>query len=207
MIKPLLLLTVVLFVPIVMLVVSGEAFIDVISRWQVEPPSRLVVFASVVAILASDVFLPIPSGPISTLAGSQLGVLGGTASAAIGMTLGATIAYGLARRYGRPLAQGLSSPERLAVFEADAERHGPWMLALTRPLPIIAEAAALLAGMLRMPAGRFYPAVVLTNIAIAAAYSVLGAYALDRGWLPLAIAASVAVPLSVTAAVFRRRSV
>lgn len=205
--KPLLLITVVLVLPIVLLALTGESFTDQLARWQADPPSRPALAAAIVAILAADVILPVPSGPVSTLAGSQLGVLLGTATSALGMTLGAVIAYALARRYGRPLVERLTSPERLQHLEASAVDHSPWMLALTRPLPIIAEAAALFVGALHAPLRVFLPPVILTNVALAAAYSALGAYASHSGWLPLAIAASVALPLAVTLIISRRRTV
>ena len=71
------------------------------------------MFVIVTAVLASDVFLPVPSGPLSTLAGSQLGFLLGTAASTLGMTLGGMVAFGLARLWGWPLAERLASVEHL----------------------------------------------------------------------------------------------
>jgi membrane protein DedA with SNARE-associated domain len=202
--KPLLLVTIVLVLPLVFLAIRGEAFADALAGWQSNPPPPMTLAMAVVAILASDVLLPIPSGPVSTLAGSQLGAPLGTVVSALGMTLGAVIAFALARRWGRPLAERLAAPETLEEADRACREHGPWMLALTRPLPVLAEAAALLLGMLRMSWGAFLPPVVASNVVIAAAYALLGAQAAERGWLPLALAISVAAPLAVAALVRRR---
>jgi uncharacterized membrane protein YdjX (TVP38/TMEM64 family) len=202
--KPLLLVTIVLVVPIALVALRGESFADQIARWQTDPPARGALVALVVAILAADVVLPVPSGPINTLAGSQLGVVLGTAASAAGMTLGAAIAFALARCWGRPLAERLSSDEQLREADRACREHGPWMLVLTRPLPIVAEAAVLVAGGLKMPLRDFAPPVALSNVAIAVTYSVLGQQAAAHGWLPLAVCASVALPLAI-ALYYRRR--
>ncbi|MCA9229299.1 MAG: VTT domain-containing protein [Planctomycetales bacterium] len=196
--KPLLLVAVVLVLPLVAIAVWGESFRSVAERWQESPPARPTMALAIVAILASDVFLPVPSGPISTLAGSQLGFALGTAASTLGMTLGAGLAFGLARLWGRPLAERFSSTEQLVELEDACLQHGPWMLLLTRPLPILAEACALLVGALQMPWKSFLPTVVVSNSLIAATYSALGQQAVQRGWLPMAICASVAVPVALS---------
>ncbi len=196
--RPLLLITVVLILPLLLLVVWGESFMSVAERWQTDPPGRWVLAAAVTAILASDVFLPVPSGPISTLAGSQLGIVLGTAVSTLGMTLGAVIAFALAKTWGRPLAERYSSTQQLAELETACHNHGIWMLILTRPLPILAEACSLLVGALQMSWRQFLPTVFVSNFLIAATYSILGQQAADYGWLPIAVCASVAVTVLAT---------
>ena len=203
-VKPMLLVAVVLVLPLVAIAIWGESFGDLVVRWQELPPEKSVLAAAVIAILASDVFLPVPSGPVSTLAGSQLGIVWGTLASTVGMTIGATVAFGLARRWGRPLAERYSSPEQYQELEAACGEHGPWMVILTRPLPVLAEACALLVGALQMRWQVFLPTIVVSNFLIAATYSALGQEAARYGWLPLAVCASVALPLLVTF-VWRRK--
>ena len=202
--KLLLLATVVLVMPLVLLAFGGEMLAEPIARLQSDPPPRWVVAAAVVGILASDVFLPIPSGPVSTLAGSELGIIGGTIAACVGMTLGAAVAFGLSRRWGRPVAERFSTPQRLAEVEEACRRHGPWMLVLTRPLPVLAEAAALLVGALDMPWIAFLVPVAATNLALASAYATLGSQAGESEWLSIALAATIALPVAA-AAWYQRR--
>lgn len=196
--KPLLLITVVLVLPLVLLALWGEPFTEQLVRWQESPPADSVLAAVIIAALASDVFLPIPSGPLCTLAGSALGLWKGTLVGCLGMTTGAVIAYGLARRWGKPLAVRYSSPERIAELEDACRNHGPWMLAVTRPLPVIAEACALLLGALQMPWKTFLVTTFACNAALALGYSLLGQQAVSQGWLPAAICVSVAFPLLAT---------
>jgi hypothetical protein len=46
---------------------------------------------------------------------------------------------------------------------------------------------------------QFWPAILLSNLGIALAYAVLGHLARGQGHLPLALAASIALPLVATA--------
>jgi 3-dehydroquinate synthase len=173
-------------------------FLALAERWQQEPPARWILSTGVVAMLASDVFLPVPSGPISTLAGSHLGILLGTAVSTLGMTLGAAIAFALAKTWGQPLVERYASAQQFQHLETSCAEHGVWMLLITRPLPIFAEACALWVGGLQMPWRQFLPTVLVSNTLIAATYSALGQHAAGAGWLPAALCASVALPLLVT---------
>jgi uncharacterized membrane protein YdjX (TVP38/TMEM64 family) len=212
--RPLLLITIVLVVPIALLAIRGESFATQVREWQTHPPAPRTLAAMVVAILALDVVLPVPSGPISTLAGSHLGVALGTTASAMGMTLGAVIAFAVARRFGNapnekntPVSRDAvaeRSPSAAPAAEQVARRHGPWMLVLTRPLPIIAEAAVLVAGSLHMPWRTFLPAIVVSNVAISVTYAALGQQAAQHHWLPLAVAASMAIPLAIALRMRRR---
>ena len=204
--KPLLLVTIVLVVPIALLAMRGESFAAQLHKWQTAPPPPTTLAALVVAILAADVVLPVPSGPVSTLAGSHLGVALGTAASALGMTLGATIAFALARGVGlfkkKTVGGVIENEPGAATDEAvqAARDHGPWLLVITRPLPIVAEAAVLLVGGLQLPWRQFLPPVIASNFAISATYALLGQYAAAHGWLPLAVCTSIALPLAIALA-------
>ncbi len=202
--KPLLLVALVLVLPLVMLAFSGESFAALAERMKNDPPSSAVLFLTVVVILATDVFLPVPSGPISTLAGSQLGIALGTLASALGMTLGGFIAFALARRWGRPLAERFADREQLTNLEATADTHGLWLVLLTRPLPVLAEAGVLLVGTLQMSWRAFLPTLIVSNFLIAATYALLGQTARMRGWLPAAVCFSIVLPILVAYAAKRR---
>ena len=197
--KAMLLVLLVLVLPIVLLVARGESFLQQIQHWTKAPPATETLFACVVGILAADLFLPVPSGPVSTLAGSQLGLGLGTAASALGMTLGGLVGFALAWRWGKPAAQKYCSRRQLEQLTTLCSRHGGWILLATRPLPIIAEAAVLALGALGMGWRDFVPLLVVSNLVLAAGFAYLGATASSQGWLPLALCLSVAVPLVGTA--------
>jgi 3-dehydroquinate synthase len=96
------------------------------------------------------------------------------------------------------LAARLASTDDLERLDDLARRYGAWMLVATRALPILAEATVLLLGATGLAWRRFWPAVALSNLGIAAVYSVLGHLARRGDAMPLAIAASIALPLLAT---------
>jgi uncharacterized membrane protein YdjX (TVP38/TMEM64 family) len=193
----------VLVLPLVLLTFAGESFSSFVEDVKTYPPSAPVLFAAVVGILATDVFLPVPSGPISTLAGSQLGIIAGTVASALGMTMGGLLAFALARRWGRPLALRLSSEQQLLDCQYIADTFGVSLLLITRPLPVLAEAGVLLMGTLQMHWRVFLPVLLVSNLLISATYAVLGHLASKEDWLVIAVCLSVAVPILLAAAIHR----
>jgi uncharacterized membrane protein YdjX (TVP38/TMEM64 family) len=184
-----------LLVPIMPFLGFGEALEARIAEWFDPPPAPSVVALTTFCVLVSDILLPVPSSLVSTLAGSQLGVLPATAVSWLGMTAGAILGFFLARVFGRGIAARLASNDDLARMDRVADHFGSWVVILTRPLPVLAEAAVLLLGTTEMAWSRFLPAMMLSNLGIAGVYSVLGSWAQSQHELPWALAASIALPV------------
>jgi uncharacterized membrane protein YdjX (TVP38/TMEM64 family) len=194
-VRTLFVVSVVLLIPIVPFLVWGPELESWMEQYLNTEATASWTAAAVVGLLSTDVFLPVPSSVVITLAGGRLGVVGGTAAAWTGMSLGAILGFALARRLGRPLAQRLLNREQ---WELDAKIQGPggtWLLVVTRALPVLAEAMVLLAGVHRMSWGKFLPAVLLSNLGIAIAYTALGSIAAQQQWLPVALGIAAALPL------------
>lgn len=190
--KPLLLLAAVLAIPILPFAVFGaemESWIET-QLHSTLPPTTVAL--AVVGLLSTDVFLPIPSSVVSTVAGNALGIWGGTAAAWAGMTAGAVIGYALAKLFGRPLAIRLSGAEEQERIDRLSRRFGPLVLVLARPVPVLAEASVLFLGTTRLGWTAFLLPVALSNLGIAAVYAALG----QTVPLPYALAASLALPLA-----------
>jgi membrane protein DedA with SNARE-associated domain len=196
--RPLFLIVFVLLVPILPFLVFGEPFEAWPALWQDAPPSRSVLAALTVGLLALDILLPVPSSVVNTLAGAQLGAPLGTAVCWLGMSLGAVLGFILARYGGRPLAERFCKAEQLRQMERLSFRYGPGILVLFRAVPVLAEASVLLVGLNRLTWRRFLPPVMLSNLGIALAYAWFGHYAGERQWLPLALGIAVALPLLLT---------
>ena len=75
---------------------------------------------------------------------------------------------------------------------------------LTRPLPLVAEAAALLAGATGMRGRDFLLAAGSGNLAIALVWSVAGAIGREADSLQWMAVAALVVPVAVTWLVLRR---
>lgn len=184
-----------LVVPIVPFVAAGDRIEPAIRAAIDGMISRPAMAAAVVAVLAVDVVLPVPSSFVSTLAGARLGIVWGAAVVWLGMTAGALAAFALARLVGPRLARRLAGPGELAQMERLAERHGAAALVVCRPVPVLAEASVLLFAAVGLPWRRFFAPVALSNLGVAAVYATLGHYARENENLIAALAASMGVPL------------
>jgi uncharacterized membrane protein YdjX (TVP38/TMEM64 family) len=198
--RPMLPMIVVLAVPIVPWLLFGARVDSWLEAWRANPPAWPMVAAGVVLLLATDVFLPIPSSLISTLAGSQLGTVLGTLASWAGMSAGAILGFAVARRYGPSLVRWLTRPDDLARTAALVQRLGPLLLVLGRGVPVLAEATVLLFGMHGLSWRRFLPPVLVANFALALAYSLFGEVAEQYDSLVMALAVAIVLPVLMVAA-------
>jgi uncharacterized membrane protein YdjX (TVP38/TMEM64 family) len=187
-------------VPFLLFADQVTAFSD---RTLAAADSPLARASIVVALLASDVLLPIPSSIVGTAAGALLGFQLGTAAAALGMTLGCMVGYGLGRRFGRAGASRLVGPQELERAAARAVRFGEVAVLACRPVPVLAEASVVAAGVIRAPFARFLFVVAGANLAISAWYAAVGATAATQWEFVLASLIAFLLP---AAGVFGHRA-
>lgn len=155
--------------------------------------SRWLVATAIFALLALDVFLPVPSSIVSTAAGLLLGFGPGAAVVWTGMMLGSLIGYGVGRRasvLGRRLVgvDGLQRARRLA------DRFGDVTIVLCRPVPVLAEASVVFAGLVHAPLARFARLTAVANLGIALGYAALGAYSLGLDSFLVAFCGALILP-------------
>lgn len=197
------LLALILLVPVIPFLAFGSSLEEWLARWEATEKSGAITAAVVVGVLATDIFLPVPSSVISTLGGVRLGWAGGTLASWLGMMAGSCLGFWIARRWGRPVAQRFAQTDDLEQICAAQDRFGPFLLVLLRGVPVLAEASVLLAGASDMAWRRFLPPVVLSNLGIALAYSAFGDIAGRHQWLPMAFAVAIALPVLLAAAAQR----
>jgi membrane protein DedA with SNARE-associated domain len=77
---------------------------------------------------------------------------------------------------------------------------------LTRPLPLLAEATALLGGATGMRLAEFLPAAAAGNLAVALAWSVAGALGRRWGGVETAAIAALLLPAAATWWAWHRRA-
>ncbi len=186
-----------------------EFIVDLLSDkwWTYALVLAVIVFDSVFPVLPSETAL-IATGIIAAQDG--LSVVGLVAVAWAGAVTGDNVAYTIGDRPGRRLRRRLL---RRALDQVKWMRHQmgerPWIIAIARFIPGGRTAAALSAGALDMPRGRFV-AYVATGGLLWAAFNVLLGYAGGRVfqqsfWLPLLVSFLVAGVLSAAAEIARRR--
>lgn len=193
------LMCLVLLVPVLPFLAFGGQFEQWLRGLAEEPPSVMATASLVIGLLSTDILLPIPSSVVITMGGWQLGWWIGSVAAWTGMNLGAVLGFCLARRWGHRFARWFSSEDDLSRMHGISERYGPLVLTVTRAMPVFAEASVLIAGIHKLSWRRFLPAILLSNLGIAVAYSAFGDYAEQHQWLPLALGVAVALPVLVAA--------
>lgn len=154
---------------------------------------------AVIALLISDLVLPVPGTGVMSAAGFLYGAwLGGLAGVA-GSFASGMIAYALCRRFGHALAERIAGAGGLARGEALFRRRGAWLVALSRCLPLLPEVVACLAGVARMPLRTFALSLACGCVPMGFIYAAIGAAGQNHPGF--AIALSVAVPAVLWAAV------
>ncbi len=189
------LMCLVLLIPILPFLLFGAELESWIETWTESEISRETTAAFVVGILATDILLPVPSSVVSTWGGQALGTVTGTLSSWLGMTMGAVLGFTLARLLGYRFAKRFSKPEELERVDRLCQRWGPITLVLARGVPVFAEASVLLMGVHKLGWHRFIWPVVLSNFGIALAYSAFGDIGRRQGWLALALAVAMGLPV------------
>jgi membrane protein DedA with SNARE-associated domain len=165
------------------------------------------VFAAIVGLLASDVILPIPSSIVAAAAGVLLKLWGGTAAVWLGMTLGCVIGYWIGARSSR-VARRFVGEDDLARAQRLAATHGTWALVACRPIPVLAEATVIVAGIVGTPFRRFLMLTACANFGIALGYAAIGAFSMRIDSFLLAFLGAITIPgaaMAVSRLAFRQR--
>ncbi len=158
---------------------------------------RASVGAAVVLLLASDLFVPVPSSLVATASGLLLGLVPGMAATWVGMQSGALAGYGVGRWAGRRVAARIVGEPELRRAAGAHARWGGLFLIASRAVPVLAEGSVVIAGVASMPLLRFFVCVGTSNLAIAAVYAGVGAYVRDVNTFLMAFAASILLPGSL----------
>jgi uncharacterized membrane protein YdjX (TVP38/TMEM64 family) len=154
---------------------------------------RWIVAAAIFSLLAFDVFLPVPSSIVSTAAGVLLGVATGTAVVWSGMMAGCLVGYWIGAR-GAGAAERLVGGDGIARASALFARYGDLTIVLCRPVPVVAEASVVFAGIVRAHFARFAQLTAISNLGIALGYAAFGAYSLWLDSFLVAFLGALALP-------------
>lgn len=129
-----------------------------------------------VALLVGDVAVPAPSSVVMVAHGALFGVVGGTLLSLLGGTGATLLAFAIGRRSRGAVERRVRESDRRRA-EALVERYGVMALVVTRPVPVLAETAALVAGTTPMRWRQALLGGVAGNVVPAVVYAVAGAYA------------------------------
>ena len=131
-----------------------------------------------VGLLIADVVLPVPSSIVMVAHGALFGVLWGTMLSLVGSVGAAVFGFAIGRRGGGLLERVVTPAER-ARASSILERWGTLAIIVTRPVPLLAETVAIMAGASSMS----WRAIILASIAgslpMALLYALTGAAVAD----------------------------
>jgi uncharacterized membrane protein YdjX (TVP38/TMEM64 family) len=106
--------------------------------------------------VAQVLLAPVPGQAIEAVSGYLFGPWLGLLYAFAGLVTGSLLAFGLARRFGRPLAVRLAGTDAVARLDELADRGGNLFFFLVWLFPFVPDdLACLAAGLTPMSAGRF----------------------------------------------------
>lgn len=131
-----------------------------------------------VGLLVADVLLPVPSIPVMVAHGALFGIVGGTLLSLLG-SVGATLfGFAIGRRGGR-VFERLVTPEERARADDLLRRWGALAIIVTRPVPLLAETVAIVAGTSTLSWGRTTLAALAGSLPPALLYAITGAAAVN----------------------------
>ena len=145
-----------------------------------------------IALLASDLLLPIHSTVVFTALGILYGPWWGGLTGAIGFALGGAIAYAICRSFGERAALRLLGEHDYRRGQTLFERSGGWIVVLSRWLPVLPEVISCIAGLTRMPVGKFSLALTCGSAPIAFAFAALGHAGKDQPLLAIGFSVVIA---------------
>jgi len=131
-----------------------------------------------VGLLVADVLLPVPSSLVMVAHGALFGVLQGTVLSLLGNVSAAVFAFAIGRRGGKILKRIVTLTERRRA-DSLLQRWGVLAIIVTRPVPILAETVAIMAGTSSMSWGGVIVASLAGSLPPALLYALTGAAVAD----------------------------
>ncbi len=153
---------------------------------------RLLTGLALIALLAADILLPVPSSLTSTACGMALGFVGGTAVSFVGMTISALFGL-MIGRCSSAYAEKMIGSAEMKMLRGVQARYGVWLLLVMRPVPVMAEVSVLFSGLTRHDFALMFLVTALGNLTVSVVYAAVGAWGgMSESFIP-AFAASVAL--------------
>lgn len=136
-----------------------------------------IAFLSV-ALLTLDIFIPVPSSLLMIANGALFGVVIGTSLSLIGSLGAGLVGFGVGRR-GEGWLGRFVSPEEMARANRLLIKWGLLAIIVSRPIPIVAETVAVMAGASRIRWRTMFGACFSGALPASLLYAITGATAME----------------------------
>jgi uncharacterized membrane protein YdjX (TVP38/TMEM64 family) len=141
-----------------------------------------------IALVWSDLVLPIPQTAVIAALGIIYGTLLGGLLGSFALITGGLLGYAVMLTAARRLVHRFMRPQSLSRMERLFDRGGAWAIVLTRSLPFsVPEAMVFLAGLAGMPIRKYLAALTLGSVPTAFVFAAVGAGWADQPALALAV--------------------
>ncbi len=131
-------------------------------------------WAAGMGLLVADILLPVPGTAVMAALGLVYGPLTGGLIGTLGSCLSGMTAYWLCRQFGQGAAIRILGREEYDKSARLFEKTGPWLVVLSRWLPLFPEVIACMAGLTRMRAGSFHVALLLGSLPLSIGFAWVG---------------------------------
>jgi uncharacterized membrane protein YdjX (TVP38/TMEM64 family) len=159
-----------------------------------------------VVLLVMDLVLPVPGTVVMSALGFLYGTLLGAVLGFVGSVLAGMIGYGIGRLLPERMARRFLGEKDFTRGRSLFARGGGWVIALSRAVPILPEALAVTAGMLRMPKMAFFLSLSCGSLPMAVLFAWIGATGHDRPVLTVVLSFAVPAVLWTAASVWHKRA-
>jgi uncharacterized membrane protein YdjX (TVP38/TMEM64 family) len=170
--------------------VGGVPLLADPSPWLREGGVPAALFG--IGVLVTDAVLPVPSSLVMIANGAVFAVAQGTLLSLLGSLGAMLVGFAMGRRGGKLFARFVSRRQR-ATADRLLERWGAVAIVVTRPVPLLAETVAFLAGASSLGWKKATLAALVGSLPAAAIYALTGAAVAGVGSGALVFVAVVAL--------------
>ncbi|MFD2257667.1 TVP38/TMEM64 family protein [Luteolibacter algae] len=137
--------------------------------------SRSWAWLAGIGLLVADLLLPVPGTIVMSALGAVYGVFVGGIVATAGSVLAGIVGYGVGRFFDEGFARKWLGSKDFETGGSLFKRSGAWVVAASRAVPILPEVITCMAGLLRMPFGKFVIALVCGSMPMGFLFAWIGA--------------------------------
>jgi len=136
-----------------------------------------------IGLLLADLLLPIPGTVVMSALGAVYGFWIGGLIASIGSMLAGIFGYGVGRFFDERTAKKWLGEKDFDRGHELFSKSGPWVVAISRALPILPEVLACMAGLVRMGFGKFLLALACGSVPMGFLFAWIGTVGIEYpGW-------------------------
>lgn len=171
----------------------GDELESLSGQWLAAGDRSTAVSWIAFSLLVADVLLPVPSSLVITSLSFIVGPVAAWTVSFLGLSAGAALGYGVGRALGPAAVRALVGEHEGRRLDAWMTRHGCWVIAACRAVPVLAEASLIVAGAARLSVARSLSTAAAASALVPLPYVALGSAASTNTMFIVAFGLSIAL--------------